>query len=259
MTHHPPVVNQIVSLNPTTANLVNVGLALEATESVLKRSAHLPGAVTFTGFSGFGKTLAMEYIAQQYRGFYVEFQDNWNKQDFIKMLMFAMDIKKIKGWSENDCVQSIIDELGACGRPLIIDEFDQLIDRKHTASSLVALVLNIIKKSGGTVIIVGEELLPQKIRTYEKFDNCIYERYLAEPSKLNDCRILARHYYPDLEMLDDLLEATATRCKGVTRRICINLDRFATEARDLGITSIGLAEAGKLITTGEASRPRSLK
>lgn len=259
MTRPASDVNQIVSLDPNTANLVNVSLALEAVESVLNRSAHLPGAVTFTGFSGFGKSLAMEYVAQQYRGYYVEFQDNWGKQDYIKMLMFVMDIKKLKGWSENDCVQAIIDELGASRRPLIIDEFDQLIDRKHVAGSLMALTLNIIKKSGGSVIIVGEELLPQKIRTYEKFDNCIYGRYLAEPSKLNDCRILARHYYPDLEMGDDLLEATVTRCKGITRRICINLDRFAAEARDLGIDSIALAEAGKLITTGEATKPRSLK
>lgn len=259
MTQPATNVNEIVSLDPNTANLVNVGLALEAVESVMNRSAHLPGAVTFTGFSGFGKSLAMEYVAQQYRGYYIEFQDNWAKPDYIKMLMFVMDIKKLKGWSENDCVQAIIDELGASHRPLIIDEFDQLIDRKHVASSLMALTLNIIKKSGGSVIIVGEELLPSKIRNYEKFDNCIYGRYLAEPSKLNDCRILSSHYYPELEMRDDLLEAVATRCKGITRRICINLDRFAAEARDLGITSIGLAEAGKLITTGEATKPRTLK
>lgn len=252
-------VNEIVSLSPSTANLVNVSIAMEAVESVMNRSNHLPGAVTFTGFSGFGKSMAVDYVAQHYRGFYVEFQDNWGKQDYIKMLMFIMNIKRLKGWGENDCVQAIIDELGTCGRPLIIDEFDQLIDRKHVASSLMALTLNIIKKSGGSVIIVGEELLPQKLRTYEKFDNCIYGRYLAEPSKLNDCRILARHYYPELQMDDELLEATEKRCKGITRRICINLDRFAAEARDLGLTSIGLAQAGKLITTGEAAKARTLK
>lgn len=252
-------VNEIVTLDPQTANLINVSLAMEAVESVLNRSAHLPGAVTFTGFSGFGKSIAVEYVAQQYRGFYVEFQDNWSKADYIKMLMLVMDIKKLKGWSENDCVQAIIDELGASRRPLIIDEFDQLIDRKHVAGSLMALTLNIIKKSSGAVILVGEELLPQKIKAYEKFDNCLYDRYLAKPSKLNDCRILARHYYPELEMRDDLLEATVMRCKGITRRICINLDRFAAEARDLGITSIGLVEAEKLISSCEATMPRSLK
>lgn len=252
-------VNAVVSLTPDTANLANVSLALEAAETALNRSSHLPGIVTFTGFSGLGKSLAINYVAQQYRGFYVEFMENWSKTDFIKMLMFVMDIKKIKGWSENDCIQAIITELGSCGRPLLIDEFDQLIDRRYVSASLMALVLNIAKKSGGAVILVGEELLPQKIQEFEKFDNCVYERFLAVKTEVSDSRILARHYYPQLEIDDDLLEQIVTRCKGITRRICMNLDRQAAEAAALGISRIGLAEGAKLITSCAASKPRSLK
>ena len=252
-------VNAVVSLNPTTANLANVSLALEAAETAINRSSHLPGIVTYTGFSGLGKSLAISYVAQHYRGFYVEFMDNWSKTDFIKMLMFVMGIKRVKGDSENDCIQAIIAELGSCGRPLIIDEFDQLIDRKYVSASLMALVLNIAKKSGGAIILVGEELLPQKIQEFEKFDNCIYDRFLAVPSELSDSRILARHYYPELEIEDDLLEEISTKCKGITRRICNNLDRQAAEAAALGITRIGLAEGAKLITSCAASKPRTLK
>ncbi|MFZ2948799.1 MAG: ATP-binding protein [Desulfuromonadaceae bacterium] len=253
-------VNDVVSLNPTTANLINVSLALEAAEVAMGRRSHLPGMVTFTGFSGLGKSLAVSYVAQQYRGFYIEFMDHWSKLDLIKMIMFVMGLKKLKGMGENDCVQAIISELAVCGRPLILDEFDQLIDRKHIASSLMALILNIAKKSGGSIILVGEELLPHKIANYEKFDNCVYARYLALPSEITDSRIMARHYYPELEIRDDLLELTVRKCRGITRRICINLDTFAAEAAALGIDSIGLAEWGtKQINTGEALKPRSLK
>lgn len=253
-------VNDVVSLTPDTANLVNVSLALEAAEVAMGHHNHLPGMVTFTGFSGLGKSLAISYVAQQYRGFYIEVMDSWSKLDLIKMLMFVMGIKKMKGWSENDCVQAIISELGSCGRPLILDEFDQLIDRKYIASSLMLLILNIAKKSGAAIILVGEELLPHKIADYEKFDNCVYARYLAVPSEITDSRILARHYYPELEIRDDLLELTVRKCKGVTRRICINLAEYAAEAAALGIDSIGLSEWGtKEINTGKAAKPRSLK
>lgn len=260
MTQKHAAVNEVVSLNPTTANLLNVSLALEAAEVALGRRDHLPGMVTFTGFSGLGKSLALAYVAQQYRGFYLEFMDHWRIRDFVKMLMHIIGIKRVTGMDDNDCIQAIIDELGTCGRPLIIDEFDQLIDRKHLADSLMKLVLNIAKKSGGSIILVGEEMLPHKIARWEKFDNCIYGRYLAVPAEVTDSRILARHYYPDLEIRDDLLELTVRKCKGITRRICMNLDAYAVEAGSLGIASIGLAEWGnRTINTGEASKPRSLK
>ena len=260
MSQTAPDVNEVVSLTPDTANLANVSLAVEAAEVAMGHDDHLPGMVTFTGFSGLGKSLAVSYVAQVYRGFYIEIQDNWSKIDLIKMLMFVIGIKRLKGWSENDCVQAIIDELSTCRRPLILDEFDQLIDRKYIASSMMLLILNIAKKSGAAILLVGEELLPHKIANYEKFDNCIYDRYYAVTSEISDSRIMARHYYPDLEIRDDLLEKTVLECKGITRRICINLACYAAEASALGITSIGLAEWGnKPINTGRAAKPRSLK
>lgn len=249
-----------VSLSPTTAALANVSLAVEAVEVALSRSAHLPGMVTFTGFSGLGKSLAADYAAQQFRGFYIECMDHWKKMDLIKTMMFVMGVRRDKGMTEDDCIQAIISELSVCGRPLILDEFDQLADRKHgIADRMLYLILNIAKRSGGAILLIGEEMLPHKLKKHEKFDNCIYARYQAVTADIGDCRILARHYYPELEIRDDLMEKVLRECHGISRRICMNLDAFAAEAAAMGINSIGLAEWGKRpINTGDAPKPRSL-
>jgi len=248
------------SLNPLTANLLNVSLAIEAAEVAMGHRDHLPGMVCYTGFSGLGKSKAAGYVAQQYRGYYVEFMEHWSKADMVDMIMHVMGIRPAKKPNLTGCIELIIAELAVCSRPLIIDEFDQLCDRKYLAHELLFIILNIAKRSGGSIILIGEEMLPQKLAKIEKFHNCIYAWYQAVTSDLNDCRILARHYYPDLEIRDDLMEPMLRDCYGVTRRICMNLDDFSRECAALGITSIGLAEWGnKPFNTGAPPKIRSLK
>jgi len=259
VTQKPQPVNT-ASLNPLTANLLNVSLAIEAAEVALGHHDHLPGMVCFTGFSGLGKSKAAAYVAQQYRGFYVEFMEHWTKEDMVNTIMHGMGIRAVKKTSLTAAIDLIIDELSVCGRPLIIDEFDQLCDRKYLGKELLFIILNIAKRSGGSIILIGEEMLPHKLAKHEKFHNCIYAWYQAVTSDLNDCRILASHYYPALEIRDDLMEPMLLACYGVTRRICMNLEDFAREAASLGSTSIGRAEWGKrAFNTGEPPKVRSLK
>lgn len=259
MTQKTQPVNTI-TLNPLTANLLNVSLAVEATEVALGRRDHLPGMVCFTGHSGLGKSKAASYVAQQYRGFYVEIMGHWRKKELVEMIMLQLGIRPQKGMGLTACIDAVIDELSKCGRPLILDEFDQLVDRKYGADELLLMILNIAKRSNGAILLIGEELLPQKLKKYEKFHNCVYWWYQAVTSDLGDCRILAKHYYPDLEIRDDLMEKTLRDCHGITRRICMNLDAYAVEAASLGIGSIGLSEWGsKGINTGEPPKTRSLK
>ncbi len=250
----------VVTLNPLTANLLNVSLALEAIEVALGHRSELPGMVCFTGHSGLGKSKAVGYAKQQYRGYYLEIMAHWRKKDLLQNIMHQMGIRPEKGMDLTACVEAVIAELSVCGRPLVLDEFDQLVDRKYGADEMLLLILNIAKRSGGAILLVGEENLGIKLKRHEKFHNCVYDWIQAVTSDLNDCRILARHYYPDLEIRDDLLEKTLHACFGVTRRICMNQAAFALEAASLGITSIGLAEWGtKALNTGEPPKVRNLK
>lgn len=250
-----------VSLNPLTANLVNVSLAVEVAEIAMGRgSTDQPGMVCFTGFSGLGKSKAGAYVAQQYRGFYVEFREDWDKETFVDAIRLVMGLRSEKKLKLTAAIDTIIDELSVCGRPLIIDEFDQLVDRKYLAKELLFIILNIAKRSSGSIILIGEEMLPHKLAKVEKFHNCILDWKQAVTTDINDCRILARHYYPHLEIRDDLLTEVVKACNGIARRIGVNLLAISIEAAALGLTSIGLSEWGKkTFNTGAPPKIRSLK
>jgi len=256
----PPVNPLVFTLNPTTANLANVAIALEATEVALGRSGHLPGAVCFTGHSGLGKSIAAAYVAQQHRAHYVEIKRLWTRKDFLRMCMHVMGIPEGKDMNMADRLGVICDELGNSGRPLIIDEFDHFADRpRESRAEYIELVRDIIDGSQGTVILIGEERLPHKLVKYERFHNRILAWYQAVTAGIGDCEILARHYYPGLEIRRDLLEKVLVTCHGITRRICMNLEAISREAAERGIDSIGLAEWGKRgFNTGEPPKVREL-
>lgn len=259
MTQKKPTVNtEVVTLNPTTANLVNVAIALEAAEVSMTRSSHLPGLVCLTGHSGLGKSNGAAYVAQQYRGHYVEIRRVWTRRDLLDMIMHVMGLARKDEMNMAGRLSAICDELGASGRPLILDEFDNIVDRKAPAE-FVELVRDIVDGSQGTVIIIGEERLPHKLQKYERFSNRVLAWFQAVPSGIADCEILGRHYYPELEIRRDLLEKVLTDCHGITRRICMNLEDIAREAAERGTVTIGLAEWGKRrLNTGEPPKMREL-
>ncbi len=261
MSQNQQHVNLDVTLNPATANLLNVSLAIELAEvAINRRNRSLPGVVCYSGHSGLGKSTAADFVALTYRGYYVEFAKHWRKQELVERIMFVMGISKTKELKNlTACIDEITAELSVSNRPLIIDEFDQLTDRDNSADYL-EIIRYIAKRSKGSIMLIGEEGLPQKLAKYEKFHNIILDWKQAVTADIGDCQILARHYYPGLEIHDDLLGKTVRDCHGITRRICTNLEAFATEADSLGITSIGLAEWGaRGLNTGAPPKVRSLK
>jgi len=247
-----------IALNVKTAALTNITLGLEAAEIAIGRRDHLPGMVCISGHSGLGKSMAATYVAQQYRAYYVEVRRTWNRNAFLESILLQMGIPFDK-LSMTRKLSQICEQLGHSGRPLIVDEFDNIVDRKSGADEFVELVRDIVDGSQGPVIIIGEERLPHKLTRYERFHNRILDWKQAVPADLGDCRILAQFYYPELEIREDLLSKIQLLTKGVARRICVNLDDVAREAAELGITSIGLAELGsRLFHTGEPPKARPL-
>lgn len=247
MTQKQPKVNAVtepITLNPTTANLANVALGLEIAEIAMGRSGHLPGVVCFTGWSGLGKSITAEYIAQQHRGYYVEIRRVWTRKNFLDMIMHVMGIPQEKDLDMARRLTLICSQLGASARPLILDEFDNIMDRPKPAE-FIELVRDLIDGSQGAIIIIGEERLPHKLAKSERFHNRILDWKQAVTTSIKDVKILAAHYYPELEIETALLEKVLTSCHGIARRICMNLEAIAREAAERGVTAIGLADWGK--------------
>ncbi|MDK2955381.1 MAG: hypothetical protein PWQ57_877 [Desulfovibrionales bacterium] len=224
-------------MGTTIAPLQNVTIFSELVERVVSRPAHLPGMATFHGPSGYGKTFAATYAANKHSAAYIELGSSWTKKKFCQALSVELGAHAARTIA--DMMDEIVKVLALDQRPLIIDEFDHALTR-----GLLEMVRELHDKSGAPIILIGEELLPDKLAAHERFHNRILSWAAAQPAMLDDVRHLARVYAPGLTIRDDLLERITSASDGRARRACVNIEQVREAALLQGLDSIGLAEWG---------------
>lgn len=214
------------------------------------RAEHLPGIVTFSGPSGFGKSTAAGYVAAKYQAYYVEVRSSWTKKAFLEALLKQMGIAPDK--TVYRMTDQISEELACSQRPVILDEFDNAVER-----NLVELVRDIYEQSKSPMVLIGEERLPQKLQKWERFHGRIMDWAQAEPANIDDAIALNRHYAGDIELADDLLTVLVSEARGSVRRIVTNLERIATFARMEGLSRISAKDWGsRPLHTAQTPAPR---
>ncbi len=232
------------------AALGNVQSFAELLERVISRPRELPGMGVFYGWSGLGKTYSATYGAQRHRAYYLECGESWTKGAFCKKLLTELG-KPTKG-TVSDMIDEIIITLMNTDRPLIIDEFDHVVRRNY-----VETIREIHDKSGAPIVIIGEEMLPHKLKQWERFHNRILDWVAAEACVLEDAKALQQLYAPDVAISDDLMGLIIAKTSGVTRRVCVNLNRINEVATLEGLAEIDLATWGnRTLYTGEAPARR---
>lgn len=251
MSAHLAVVPSAAPAEGGVAPLRNISILSALIRTMMERKAHLPGMGTLSGPSGFGKSFAAGYAAGQFRAYYVEARSVETKKSLLLSILKQQGIEPARTIPEMS--DQIAEELAKSRRPLIIDEFDHIVAR-----NLVELVRDIYEKSQGTVILIGEEQLPGKLRKWERFHGRVRAWEQAEPCALADAQALARLYCPRVEVADDLLSRLVALAHGSCRRVCNNLDDIYSYARDAGLSRIGAADWGnRPLHTGEPPAQRS--
>lgn len=210
------------------AILKNVVLFRTLVKRVTGRASHLPGIGCFYGHSGLGKTFSAVGAANATRAYYVQVGDTWTRRTLADAVIRELGLTG-RG-SVGDRVSMIIDRLQEdASRPLIIDEADFIVKK-----GMVDLVREIHDKSQVPIILIGEELLPQKLMAYERAHNRVLDWVPAQPCDMDDARALAEKWCPGLAIDDDLLASLVKASDGRARRICVNLDRVRQEAMTQG-------------------------
>ncbi len=232
------------------AALKNVTLTMKAVERAMKRSPNLPGIVVLHGPSGWGKSMAAAYCANRFEGVYVECRSYFTKKTFAQSILKEMGLRA--GRTISEMMEQIAEQLDLSGRPLILDEMDHLVDR-----NMIEIVRDLHEMSRSTLLLIGEEQFPRKLlRRSERFHNRVLEWVQAQPASREDCRSLAE-FYCTLPIADDLLEHFRERCRGVTRYICVNLDRAREAGQTGALKKIDLAAWGKReVYSGDAPARR---
>ena len=235
---------------PTIAPLKNVMLFSEMVERTMARPAHLPGMATFHGPSGFGKTFAATYAAHIHRAYYLEVGAFWTVKSFCDALLEETG-PLVRG-TISEKMKVIIERLHGSRRPLIIDEFDHMVTDKK-----IDLVREIHDATNIAIILIGEEMLPQKLGRWERVHNRISQWVGAEPATISDAAHLARHYCREIEISEDVIKAIAVASEFRPRRICVNLEQVRQAAIAKGLTAIGMSDLDFKWYTGTAPKGRA--
>lgn len=245
MTKHTPRVNRV-------AQIANLDLVSIAAEKLLSRVDSLPGIGVMYGEAGRGKTIACSALANQTRGYYVQMRSAWNRKALLEKILFEMGIKP--AGTIPTLLDQICEQLAASRRPLIIDEFDFCL----RTDALVELVRDIYEGSQGTLLLIGEEQLPQKLKRWERFHSRVMAWIPALPVSLADAEKLASIYCPDVKIAEDLMIRVVELAHGSVRRVCVNLTRIHEEAMMQAESQMTLDMWGdRDLYTGDAPKRRT--
>jgi len=241
--------NETATVN-TIAPLTNVSLCVSALELAISRPAHLPGMVSYYGPSGYGKSNGAAFAANKFNAYYVECKSTWTKKAFLSNVLKEMGMAQAKTIPE--MTDQIAEQLALSGRPLIIDEFDHMVDKKA-----VEVVRDIYEGSNAPILLIGEERLEDNLTHWERFHNRILKWVPAQPASADDAGLLRKLYCQKVIVEDDILNKLMEVTKGCVRRICVNLYNVQEFALENGMSQISLAEWGNQpFYTGKAPKRR---
>lgn len=203
-------------------------LVAVATEKLMSRVDGLPGIGVMYGPPGRGKTVACTALANNTRGYYVQVRSAWSRKNLLEKILIEMGMRPTGTISH--MLDFVCEQLGASGRPLLLDEFDHCC----RTASMIELVRDIYEGSQGTLLLVGEENIPTVLKRHERFHSRVMAWIPALPVSLDDVRLLAPIYAPDVEIEDTLLQHIVELANGSVRRASVNLTRVHDQAMTLG-------------------------
>lgn len=236
----------------TVAPLRNVVALVELIDRVQNRGFGLPGMATFYGPSGYGKTSAAVYAANRFRAYSVQVKSAWTAKKLCASILTDLGMSPARTIA--DMIDQISEEIARSGRPLIIDEADFLVSR-----NMIEIVRDIYESSGATIILIGEELLPQKLREWERVHGRMLDWVAAQPGDVDDVHALARIYCPAAKIDAETADYVLKQANASIRRISVCLDRVREYAVTQDVRSITRADWSKITWfTGHAPAPRRI-
>jgi len=163
--------------HPTVAPLANVAATLAAVRAAQARTHGL---------------------AVQTRAYYVQCQTLWSRGDFISAVCRELGLEAARGTAAAKA-DAIAEQLARSRRPLLIDEAHVLVSRATGAGALK----DIHDSTDGTILLIGEEVLPQSMTRHERLHGRVLEWVSAAPCSIADAEALTRIYAPGLTVARD--------------------------------------------------------
>lgn len=238
-------------LYSTVAPLANVHALASLIDRVQNRSYGLPGMATFYGPSGDGKTTAAVYSSIKFRAVNVQVKSCWSQKRLCQAILDELSVPRASR-TISEMVDQISAALAMSEIPLLVDEADFLVKRR-----MIEILRDIHEGSGAAVILIGEELLPQKLQAWERIHGRMLDWVATQPGTLHDVKHLARIYASDVDIEEALQKRILDASNQSIRRICVNLSRIRELAQVNSLDRVTVEDWGdKPLFQGLAPAPR---
>jgi hypothetical protein len=235
-----------------TAQIHNLSLVRAAAERLIGRNAALPGIAVLYGPAGYGKSTAATLIANENRSYFVAIRSTWRSKTLLEKILLEMGAKPYGTIPQ--LLDQVCEQLATSGRMLILDEFDYCIRNEN----LIELVRDIYEGSQSAVLLLGEELLPQKLKRWERFHGRVLSWIPAQPVSVADAELLAPIYCPDIPVEGAMLARLVKQSGGSVRRVSVNLSELCETAILEGWDAVTCERWGnRPLYTGDAPRRQS--
>lgn len=222
-----------------------------AIEKLINRVDGLPGVGVIYGPPGRGKTVACVSLCNTADAYYVQMRSAWNRKTLLEKILLEMGIAP--DTTIPKMLDQVSEQLALSRRPLIIDEADFAL----RSNNMLELVRDIYEGSQGTLLLVGEENMPTKLKKWERMHSRVLAWIPAQPVSVTDAVALAQVYCRGITVADDMLRHLVEIAHGSVRRVCVNLANVHEEALVAGESSVNLAWWGtRTFYTGESPIPR---
>lgn len=238
------------NLPPGLASIAALDLVSVTMEKLKDRNAGLPGLGVLYGPAGWGKSMAAGSMQMLYRAYYLQIRSAWTRKTLLEKILVEMGVTVPK---HRATIPHLLDlvcaQLSGSTRPLVLDEFDYCT----RSDGLIEIVRDIYEGSRCSILLVGEELLPQKLAGWERFHSRVLAWAPAQPVSLGDAYKLAPLYCAGVELSEDLLAHLVALSEGSVRRLSVNLSLVRNEALTHGEDAMSLASwGGRELYTGQA-------
>lgn len=234
------------------APLVNVALLAQLIKRLQTREYGLPGIGCCFGRAGLGKTTAAIYATNSLGACHIEAMPIGGVKGMLSMIVTELGLKPER--TTEALFAQAAKYLNQTQRVLIIDEADAILKDK-----CVEILRRLHDFSNAPLIFMGEEMLPQNLRKWERVNSRVLSWVGMEEATLVDVDHLAKIYARGVTVSPQLKAALLTASRGSLRNVSTNLAHVREVASRRGVTSLGLEEwKSETFHTGEAPAPRGI-
>ncbi len=219
------------------AQVSNIRVLFAAAETLRTRAPGVPGIGLIWGASGFGKTTAITWLANQPRvnAVYVRAMATWTPTAMLGAIMRELDAEPRPRCAA--MIDFIVGALAREDRPLFVDEADYLAENRKLLDTL----RDLHDMATTPLILIGMKDFQRRVMNREQLAGRVSQWVEFQPADLKDARTLCDEVC-EVRVADDLLAALHKSCGGSMRGLVVGLSRIEHLARKHALPTVKLAD-----------------